>query len=201
MRKALSLICWFFAGVSAAQEQILNGGFEHWKDSLNHRFPQHWSVQMVAALYHSPSDSAWEGKKALVLSTWYSYVEGHLFYGEHGNPDHRNWTQHTVPFFGRPEKLAGWFRYTNTVNPDDSAAGHVLLLTENNDTLAYGQTFFPSENKWTRFEIPLLYFSAKPARKTAIYFTSAVRGRGMNDDNYPNRLYLDGLEFVYGKKE
>lgn len=184
-----------------AQVPVRNGGFEKWKTVSNQQVPLDWSVSTVAALHHSPADSAREGKKALVLSTWYSYVEGHLFYGNHQKPNHRNWMAHTVPFASKPRELQGWYKYTHTVNPDDSAAGRIIIKDSNEDSLAYGQVFFAPTDTWTLFRIPLMYFSEKTPKKIAIYFTSAVAGRGMNDDSYPNRLYLDGIKFIYKKNE
>ena len=200
MRKVLLFLFWYSSLAAAAQKQLLNGGFEKWKDTGGGRTPLHWSVEMAAALQHSPSDSAREGEKALILSTWYSYVEGHLFYGDHQQPDHEKWTDYTVVFKRKPRKLSGWFRYTHPINPNDSASCRVLIKDRKDDTLAYGYRLFPVTQKWTAFEIPLMYFSSKPANKIAIYFTSAEGGGGMNDDSYPNRLYLDGLKFVYRKE-
>lgn len=200
MKKGLLFILWCCATGAIAQKQLLNGGFENWKDTAGGMIPLHWSVEMVAALRHSPSASAREGEKALILSTWYSYVEGHLFYGDHPKPDHEKWTDYTVPFKGKPRKLSGWFRYTHPINPGDSAGCRVLIKDRNDDTLAYGHHLFPVTQHWTVFELPLMYFSSKPANKIAIYFTSAEGGGGMNDDSYPNRLYLDGLKFVYRKE-
>lgn len=196
------LILFFFscAGL-AAQENLKNGGFEAWKDSADDKLPVNWSADMIAALWLGPSDSAKEGEKALVLSTWYTYVEGSLFYGEHARPRRDSWTNYTVSFQSRPEKLAGWYRYTHPVNDTDAAGAKIIIKDHSGDTLAYGDALLDTSVHWQPFEIPIRYFSNKPASAIAIIFTSREKGGGLNEDNNPNRLYLDHLRLVYPKRE
>ncbi len=184
----------------ANSQQLKNAGFENWKDSSQHLLPSYWSVDLAAALKYSPSPDAQQGKYAVVLSTWYSYVRGHLFYGSHKDP-HKNWTEYTVPFTGKPVKLTGYYRYTDPVNFTDSAGGHILLKDVAGDTLAYGAILLDTAMNWTRFEIPLTYHSNKKARSIAIHFISRENGGGMNDDSYPNRLYLDNFKLRYKKQD
>ncbi len=182
-------------------QQLKNADFERWKDSSKHQLPSHWSVDLNAALMYSPSTNAQQGKYALAISTWYSYVEGHLFYGNHKDPHVENWTDYTVPFTGRPVKLTGWYRYTDPVNPTDSAGGQILLKDIAGDTLAYGAVLLDTAMNWTRFEILLIYHSRKKAASIAIHFISRESGGGMNDDSYPNRLYLDNFKLQYKKQD
>lgn len=179
----------------------MNADFENWKDSSKHYLPLHWSVDLFAALWHNPSNIAQHGKRALVLSTWYSYVEGHLFYGNHHEPVYDNWTDYTVPFSGKPVKLTGWYRYTDPVYFTDSAGGQIILKDITGDTLAYGTVLLDTATNWTKFEIPLAYHTDKKAKSIAIHFISRQIGGGMNNDSYPNRLYLDNFKLIYNKQD
>lgn len=178
-------------------QSIINGGFEDW-DSTGRR-PVHWSASIDAALYHNPAGMAIEGSKCIVISTWYSYVPGHLFYGQHKNPLYKDWAAYTVPFTGMPVMLTGYYRYTHTVNTDDKATGELMLKTAHGDTLATGRVLLDTSGNWKKFEIPLIYKSTEKAAGIAIHFASVLKGGGMNDDSHPNRLYLDELKMVYKK--
>jgi hypothetical protein len=200
VKKIFSISIFLFFYYDSVSQQLENNSFEAWRDTAGRLYPKSWSVDAYVALWHSPSKEAHKGKYALVLSTWYSYVEGHLFYGHHQRPYYRNWKDYTVPFEGRPLKLEGYYRYTDPVNYTDSAGGQVLIKDINNDTLAYGSVLLDTASKWKKFEIPLSYFSNFKASSIAIHFTSRESGGGMNDDNNPNRLYLDSFEFIYKKE-
>lgn len=201
MSKVIIAAVFLFTGLSLKGQQLINAGFETWSDSSKHFRPFYWSVDMDAALWHNPSHKVKKGKSALILSTWYSYVEGHLFYGSHKDPQEENWTEYTVPFTGRPVRLTGWYRYTHPVIPTDSAGGQIILKDINGDTLAYGAVLLDTTMNWTRFEVPLIYHSVKKAAYIAIHFTSRENGSAMNDDSYPNRLYLDNLKLQYKKQD
>lgn len=201
MKYILLILFILIAPRMTAQEQLKNGGFEQWKDSAGTKFPLHWSVDMYTSLIRGPSDSAAEGKKALVLSTWYNYVEGSLFYGDHQRPFKARWMNYAVPFNDKPGKLTGMYRYTHPVNETDSAGGKILIKDAAGDTLAYGEVLLDTSANWTAFEIPLKYFSKKKASSIVIYFTSRERGHGLNEDTNPNCLFLDDLELVYRKNE
>lgn len=187
----------YFIGitVSASSQQLINGGFEDW-DSAGRR-PLHWSVSLEAALYHNPAGMAIEGSNCIVVSTWYSYVPGHLFYGQHNQPHYKDWAMYTVPFAGMPVKLTGYYRYTHTVNTGDKAMGELILKAANGDTLATGRVLLDTSGSWKKFEISIVYRSAGKAAGITIHFASVVKGGGMNDDSYPNRLYLDALQLFY----
>ena len=182
-------------------QQLKNADFEQWKDSTPYSFPVSWSPGMIAGLTHSPSTQAQQGKYALVLSTWYSYVVGHLFYGNYHEPPYKKWTEYTVPFTARPIKLTGYYRYTDPVNFTDLAGGQIFLKDRNGDTLAYGAVLLDTAINWTRFEIPFTYRSHKKAGSIAIHVSSWETGGGMNDDSYPNRLYLDNFRLLYKKQD
>jgi len=199
MKKLFVIWIILLESLALDSQQLINAGFENWKDSSNQYLPLHWSVDLEAALHHSPSTNAQQGKFAMVLSTWYSYAKGHLFYGNH-KETHRNWAEHTVPFTGRPLKLSGYYRYTDLVNITDSAGGQILLKDVLGDTLAYGEVLLGTAMNWTHFEIPLHYFSNKKTTAISIHFTSREKGSGMNKESYPNRLYLDNFCLLYKTK-
>lgn len=200
-RLAILIICISIASISAGQ-QLINGGFEKWAVATRTIKAVGWSNDLQAALYHSPGRDAVKDSFALVLSTWYSYVEGHLFYGEHNDPDYQHWTNYTVPFKWKPDKLTGYFRYTDPVNETDSAGCSIIIKDIVGDTLAFAEMKFDTTKNWTLFEIPLHYYKGRKDPATiAIHFVSRVNGAGMNHDSYPNRLWLDELKFIYGKKD
>jgi hypothetical protein len=97
--------------------------------------------------------------------------------------------------------LTGWYRYTDPINFSDSAGGEIILKDNTGDTLAYGSVLFDTTINWTKFEIPLTYHSGKKAKSIAIHFVSRKNGWGMNDDNNPNRLYLDNFQLLYKKQD
>lgn len=201
MKIGFSFFLFLLTGLCSKAQQLMNADFESWKDSSKHNLPLHWSVDMAATLRYSPSTDAQKGKQALVISTWYSYVEGHLFYGNHKEPYFKDWTDYTVPFTGKPIKLTGWYRYTDPVNFTDSAGGQIIIKDITGDTLAYGSVLLDKTMNWTKFEIPLTYHSNKKATSIAIHFISREKGSGMNDDSYPNRLYLDNFQLLYKKQD
>ncbi len=201
MKLLATIIALFFTMINQAQ-QLVNSGFENWKTSKSKVEAVGWSPDLDAALYHSPSNNAVKGSYSLVLSTWYSYVEGHLYYGNHTNPDPREWTNYTVPFKFAPEKLTGYYRYTHTINMDDSAGCQLIIKDVKGDTLAYGEIQLDTSEHWIPFEITLKYVqSGRKPGSIAIHFVSSVNGGGMNDDSWPNRLYLDELKLVYRKQD
>lgn len=201
MKIIFAFAVFLLTGLSSESQQLKNADFERWGDSSKHHLPSHWSVDQNAALMHSPSTNTQKGKFALVLSTWYSYVEGHLFYGNHHEPYYKNWTDFTVSFTGMPIKLTGWYRYTDPVNFTDSAGGQIIIKDITGDTLAYGSVLLDTAMNWTRFEVPLIYHSDKKAKSIAIHFISRQIGEGLNDDSYPNRLYLDNFQLLYKKPD
>jgi len=199
MKIFLLVPAFLFVTLFTNSQQLMNGDFERWRDTAKFLLPFNWSPDLNASLYYSPSSNAQQGKYALILSTWYSYVEGHLHYGNFHEPVHESWTDYTVPFTGKPVMLTGYYRYTDPVNFTDSAGGQVLIKDIKGDTLAYGFVLLDTAINWTKFEIPLIYHSVKPAKSIAIHFTSREAGGGMNDDSYPNRLWLDNLKLLYKK--
>ncbi len=199
MKISLLVPAFLFVTMFSNSQQLMNGDFERWRDTVKSLVPLYWSPDLRASLHYSPSIQAQQGKYALVLSTWYSYVEGHLHYGNFHEPAYERWTDYTVPFTGKPLKLTGYYRYTDPVNFTDSAGGQVLIKDTKGDTLAYGFVLLDTAVNWTSFEIPLTYKSAKAAKSIAVHFTSRMAGGGMNDDSYPNRLWLDNLKFLYKK--
>jgi hypothetical protein len=188
------------SSLSVKGQQLINADFEQWGDSSKKHLPVNWSPDMIASLWNSPSTNSQHGKYALVLSTWYNYVEGHLHYGKFHEP-YLNWTEYTVPFTGKPLKLTGYYRYTDPVNFTDSAGGQILLKDNKGDTLAYGSVLLDTAINWTRFEISLTYYSDKEARSIAIHFVSRMNGSGMNRESYPNKLYLDNFQLLYKKQD
>lgn len=185
---------------SLKSQQLRNADFELWNDSTR-LTPGYWSVDLEASLYHNPSKTVQHGKHAIVISTWYSYVRGHLFYGSFPKPLYQSWTDFTVPFTGKPLKLTGYYRYTDPVNSWDSAGGQIIIKDVNGDTLAYGSVLLDTAANWTKFEIPLRYYSTKKPSAIAIHFASREGSGGMNDDSYPNRLYLDNFKLIYRKEK
>lgn len=195
--KYFLFFCHLIIAVSARSQQLKNSGFEKWHLRGDKLYPSHWSVDIHAALYHNPAEVAKRGKNSVVISTWYSYVPGHLFYGNFENPDKVNWSANVVPFKGKPAKLSGYYRYTHSVNADDVAIGEVMLKNASGDTLAFSRLLLDTSTHWKKFEIPLIYRSSGKAAAIAIHFVSCDTRAGMNDDNHPNRLYLDELKLLF----
>lgn len=197
MKRFLVLFCVLFTGGRSGSQQLVNAGFEQW-DTAGHVFrPVGWSANIAAALYHNPAGIAREGKRSIVVSTWYSYVPGHLFYGNFTDPEHNNWLNLTVPFTGRPARLTGYYRYTHPVHASDKAMGEIMLRNAAGDTMASGRVLLDTASSWRRFAIRLDYRSPGKTAAIAIHFSSWERNGGMNDDSYPNRLYLDELKLEY----
>lgn len=198
MRKRILLLI-LLTGFSCllSSQQLSNAGFEQWDTSGRKLRPLDWSANIDAALHHNPAGMAKKGKNSLVVSTWYSYVPGHLFYGNFTDPDHNNWTNLTVPFSGRPARLTGYYRYTHPVHASDKAMGEIMIRNAAGDTLATGKAWLDTATNWRKFSIRLDYRSTAKAAAIAIHFSSWERNGGMNDDSYPNRLYLDVLKLEY----
>jgi hypothetical protein len=93
--------------------------------------------------------------------------------------------------------LTGYYRYTHTINETDVAVGEILIKDESGDTLAIGRVLLDTVSHWKKFEILLSYHSASKAAAIAVHFISTDKRGGMNNDSYPNRLYLDALKLVY----
>lgn len=197
MRQYLVLICFLLLNFAAHSQQLLNSGFEEWDTSGKKLHPSYWSVNIDAALHHNPAGMAKKGKKSIIVSTWYSYVSGHLFYGSFKDPEDDNWMNYTVPFTGKPVKLTGYYRYTHPINETDVAVGEILIKDVAGDTLAIGRVLLDTISHWKKFEIPLSYHSANKAVAIAVHFVSTDKRGGMNNDSYPNRLYLDALKLIY----
>lgn len=198
MRQHLLFTSFVLLSYAANSQQLSNAGFEEWDTSGKKLNPLHWSVNIDAALHHNPAGVAKKGKKSIIVSTWYSYVPGHLFYGNFKNPDdENNWMNYTVPFTGKPVRLTGYYRYTHTINETDVAVGEILIKDESGDSLAFGRVLLDTISEWKKFEIPLTYHSANKAAAIAVHFISADKRGGMNGDSHTNRLYLDALKLVY----
>lgn len=197
MKRGLLFFCLLCAGIAGSSQQLSNAGFEQWDTSGRKLRPLNWSANIDAALHHNPAGMAKKGKNSLVVSTWYSYVPGHLFYGNFTDPDHNNWTNLTVPFSGRPARLTGYYRYTHPVHASDKAMGEIMIRNADGDTVATGRVLLDTASSWRKFVIRLDYRSPGKTAAIAIHFSSWERNGGMNDDSYPNRLYLDELKLEY----
>jgi hypothetical protein len=197
MKRLLTAFC-FLVPVAVQSQQLVNGNFEQWKDSAGYIRPVGWTPSIFAALAHSPGTEAYRDSFSLVLSSWYMYVPGHLFYGNHKNPYYKEWTRYNVDCQSIPLSLTGMYRYVQTVTPSHRAAGRLIILDPAGDTLAYGSLLLGISENWKSFEIPVNQIrEGKPAR-LAILFTS-TEDDGMNEDSNPNRLFLDDLQLVFKK--
>ncbi len=65
----------------------------------------------------------------------------------------------------------------------------------------FGRILLDTALTWTKFTIPITYFSNKSAAFISIHFISREEGGGMNDDNNPNRLFLDNFQLLYKKQD
>lgn len=202
MKPLFILLISLSSSLFSAGQQLRNSNFETWVDSVGQLFPDGWTADQRASIWLSPSTNVRQGTYSLVLSTWYSYVEGHLFYGIHQKPFGKNWKDYAVPFESRPLKLSGFYRYIDLVNPTDSAMGELLIKDMAGDTVAYGNIFFKGTENWKKFEIPLTYHPGREPASIAIHFVSNVHSAGLKEDNsYPNRLYLDHFKLLYKEKD
>lgn len=101
------------------------------------------------------------------------------------------------PFPYRPSTLLGWYKYLDTIPQTvDHGRCMVLLkkynpLTNQSDTIAYGQQLLDTAANWSQFQVPLNYRSAAVPDSIVVVFIAST-----NPTEY-GELWLDELDFDF----
>jgi hypothetical protein len=181
MKKLVTLVIIVFCSFSFGfgQTNIYGGGFEHWKQTLGHRYfepdsSMFWTLNQldtVAALTPLitvyPCDTAYSGNYSARLVTQNIQFMGVVVPGVIGNlkidwASERAILGSPYPYGDSlPQRFSGY--YQSYPEGSDSSAAVILLSKWNaashqRDTLGYNyMPFHGTVNTWTHFEMPVIY--------------------------------------------
>lgn len=148
-----------------AQNNVVNGNFELWDDSLTYFEPQDWNSSnkeyLSIGVTVEKTDDAYSGDSAVVVQTVYSsaldeYYAGYLTTGN--DPDTLTIDGWQISY--RPEKLTGYYKYSSPT-PGDSARVILYMylynsLLDKDSLVATGNKMLPPAVDYTYFEFDIL---------------------------------------------
>lgn len=186
-----------------ANAQLINGDFEDIEtitlsNGQTYQKPVGWCYAWAGNYGTEITTDSYSGNYAMKLWSWYFIQSNEELH--YGNNSHN-----LVPFTSRPEKLKGYYKFTNpNIQPNnipDSAYVNILMTKYNQslnlrDTISFTEYNLGENNTYSSFEIDLNYSSNQSPDSLQIYFrTSYFQGPsdGTNNSNY---LFLDNLSFV-----
>jgi len=200
-----SLPC--FTAFTYSQEQVPNGGLEIWTNNK----PQSWNTSndltnlpFVGYLSVNRSNDAYEGEYAARITTGTligNLVPGFLTIGVLNvnieNPEQSGITG-GHPFNSRPLLMRGHYKYSTP--GEDIGLGALLLSKFNSetgkrDTIAAGGWFFPPQDEYVEFSMPILYLENETPDTLNVLFISS----NFENITHGSELFVDALEFVYGE--
>lgn len=166
MRKVLTLLLATMALSNAwAQNNVVNGSFEDWKDTLSYSVPDDWYTNtkdyISVGVTVERTDDAFNGDSAAVVRTVYSagddeYYAGILTNGS--NPDTLGLDGWQISY--RPKKLTGYYKYSSPTVGDSARV--ILYMYQHNTALdtdslvATGNTRLSPAIDYTYFEFDIL---------------------------------------------
>ena len=203
MKKLYTL---FFA-VSAvittqAQSVLPNPGFENWTQVGNRQDPTNWNtlnpntaILGILTCTKATGADVHSGSSAIKLTT-------KSVLGQNANGLATTGTIAISPpgvsggvaYTGRPDSIAGWYKYTSVNNDNGFIEFQLLGSSSTPDTIGYVRVLTPAANvgTYTRFSGAINYRSANPVAKSIWIMSSSA---GFNAQ-VNSTLYLDDLELI-----
>lgn len=193
----LNIVCM----LAFAQNPLPNPGFENWTQNGNYYDPDNWNtlnpstivLGILTATRANPPD-VHSGSLAIKLQT-------KVVFGLTANGIASTGTIITtppygvvggIPFSGRPDSIAGWFKYQPAGT--DSGFAQFLSLDANNDTVGFVRWSAPNTNvtSYTRFSKAINYFSSNTP-DTSQWILSSSRG---TNPVVGSLIYFDDLQLI-----
>ena len=196
----LFLIC--FRNLSLAQNVLPNPGFENWTQVGNRFDPDNWntlnpntSIVGVLTCLKATGADVHSGSAALKLITKSVLGQNANGLATTGNivisPPGVNGG---VAYTGRPDSIAGWFKYTSVSGDNGFVEFQLLGSSSTPDTIGYVRFLTPasSVSNYTRFSAPIVYRSSSPVAKS-IWIISSSAGFTAQINS---TMFLDDLELI-----
>ncbi|CAN5343965.1 hypothetical protein BH09BAC1_BH09BAC1_09620 [soil metagenome] len=209
MRKMyLLLLATMLSSALVAQNNVVNGNFENWEDSLNYSEPVNWNTNnfetRVIGIPVLRTTDAQSGTYAAIVRTVYEpntaqYYGGFLTNGDN-RPDSLGYNGWQINY--RPQKLSGYYKYTTGTSLDRARVVLYMYKHDNvADTVALvatGTIRLAPVNDYTYFEFPVL--NAFPGSSVPIPDSYVILITSTDTLGSPARdtskLYIDNLNFI-----
>ncbi len=191
---------------AVAQNNVVNGNFEQWEDSVSFIEPQNWNSNnpSTLSLGNTVTDTtdAQKDSLAAVVRTVYSvsldeYFGGFLTNGTR-NPDSLGTNGWQINY--RPDKFSGYYKYFPTPGDTARVILYMYEYDQNGDTnklVATGNTRLTTATEWTYFEFPVL--NAFPGSTTPIpdSYVILITSTNLNAPAQGiSTLMIDNLNFI-----
>ncbi len=201
----MKLIGFFLATLyfTTLKSQIINGSMETYAYTFDDTIPTGWVAKSPYGTLIGQTTDSHSGFYAFVINTWYYYGYDMMVNGTIEPSDiPYNWIKAGHPVAGKPKKLKGFYKYTETL-VTDSAIAEVILKKWNTfknkpDTIAYGSTrLHPTEN-YIEFEVAINDYSVNiQPDSIVVKFTSHdSKNIGLPTNANSRYLYIDDLTIV-----
>lgn len=202
MKIIILSICIFCSTFTKAQ--VINGGMETYTYTPYDTLPAHWAVKTYWGSLRGQTSDAHSGNYAFVINSWYYYGIDMLVNGNIENADMPgNWIKAGHEVTGKPDKLKGFYKYTET-QVMDSAIAEVILKKWNTaknraDTIAYGNSKLHPSESYIEFEVEIkdVIANVQPDSVVIKFTSHDPNNIGTLPNNANSRyLYIDDLSLV-----
>lgn len=202
MKNIILSICVFFLPL-LFKAQIPNSGMETYTFTTFDTLPTNWMIKSYFGSVRGQTTDAHSGNYAFVINSWYYYGYDMMVNGEIDNNDISHyWIKGGNAVNGKPDKLKGFYKYTETLITD-SAIVEVILKKRNPakslpDTIAYGTARLHPTEVYIEFEVAIKDYSVgvQPDSVVVRFVSHDSKNFGMPANGNSRYLYIDDLSLV-----